>query len=127
MLDGFEPLVIASGTPYLAVTKNGVAFNKSVVEKMEKAEFIQLFIDRNGRRFAISKCEKDDENSLRFYRGRDVSDGVRMNNSDLRETLSDLAQKDSNAGFRVRGSYQPQEHALIFDLSDPEPIRKSSK
>ena len=94
MLEGFEPLVIASGTPYITVTRNGVAFNKPVLEKMERADFVQFFIDRNGRRFAICPCGKDEINAIKFYRGRDLSDGVRMNNSDLRETLAGLAGKD---------------------------------
>ena len=127
MLEGFEPLVIASGTPYITVTKNGVAFNKSIIEKMERADFVQFFVDRNGRRFAICPCGKDEINAIRFYRGRNLSDGVRMNNSDLRETLSDLAGKDPEEGFRAKGSYNPAEHAIIFDLSATEPVRKSSK
>lgn len=127
MLEGFEPLVIASGTPFMTVTKNGVSFNKSVIEKLEKSEYIQLFIDRNERRFAIAACTEDAKNAVKFYRGREISDGIRMNNSDLRATLLELAEKDSDDCFRARGFYQHSDHAIIFDLAATEPIRSTSR
>lgn len=125
MLAGFEPLILSSGTPSITVTRNGVSFNKSVVEKMEKSEYVQLFVDRTGRRFAISVCDSSLPTARRFYRGRDISNGIRWNNQDLLDTLSELSGIRATTGFKVKGEYIPEDRALIFDLNKTEPVRSA--
>lgn len=125
MLTGFETLILASGTPYMTVTKNGASFNKSCVEKMEMAPYVLPLIDRAGKRFAIVHCDMDEPGAQKFFRGRDISNGVRWGNTDFLTTVSEIVGVSYGEGFRVNASFDPDERALIFDLSDPLPVRGS--
>ncbi|WP_346674654.1 hypothetical protein [Enorma phocaeensis] len=125
MLTGFEPLTIASGGMRMTVTRNGVSFSKGAVEKLHGTGYVQPMIDRAGKRFAIVACGEDAENAKKFFRGGDISNGVRWNERDLITTFSVLVGKDlENEGVTVDGVYLEEDDALIFDFNNAHASRK---
>ena len=125
MLEGFEPLTIATGGMRMTVTKNGVSFSKGALEKLHCAQYVIPLIDRAGKRFAIAACKEEAKNAKRFYRDGGTADGVRWNERDLITTLSDLVGKNlEEHGITVDGIYSGEDDALIFDLNNARPSRK---
>lgn len=129
MLEGFEPIKLVTGTPTMSVTKNGVAFNKTAVEKLGCPPFAIPMIDRAGSRFAIVARDYEENDTKRFYqKGRDTSNGVRWNNNDLIATFeSMMGWNIEQMGVKVKGVYSEIDRAIIFDLHEASPIYSGKK
>lgn len=122
MLDGFKVVNLVSGVPTVTITKNGIAFNKNSVYKMERCERVLLMIDEEGKRLAIQKCDDSNVNATPFFTGQ-KNNNVRWNNVDLLKKLEQMMNWDlSTDGFKSIGEYFEQDSALIFSLSDSEKI-----
>jgi len=129
-LDGFETYEVVKGTPSMTVTRNGIAFNQAAVLRLQSAPRVHLLLDREGRRFAIAACDEDEPGTLPFHReGSPTSKGVRWNNTDLRLTLGDVAQVDTERqGFKAAGVFHSSPSpALEFDLKNLSPLPERGK
>lgn len=126
MLDGFEIIDTVSGVPSVSITKNGVSFNKSTIEKLHCPEYVVSLLDRTGCRFAIVPCSPNDRGARSFYKkDKELSYGVRWNNYDLRSTLETLMEWNlNNCGWKIAGTYSEADDALIFDLRNAEPLSR---
>jgi hypothetical protein len=126
LLDSFEVLENVTGAPYLSITKNGVSFNKCVLEKMGCPQYVKALIDRDGKRMAIVACDGKDRASRAFYKdGRDTSYGVRWNNYDLKQTIENMMGWDLLDGsWKVFGEFFRDDCAMIFDFMQAESMRK---
>lgn len=126
MLDGFETIKLVTGTPTMSVTKNGVSFNKTAIEKLGKPSYVIPMLDRIRNRFAIVGVDYEVEDARKFYQsGRDTSQGVRWNNNDLISTLEAItAWNTTKTGMKVKGRYDEDDRAIIFNLDEAEPIEK---
>lgn len=124
MLEGFEPIKLVAGTPTMSVTKNGVSFNKTTVEKLDCPPYVIPMIDRIRRRFAIVARDYEGSDAKKFYQnGRDTSNGVRWNNNDLIATFdSMMGWNIDQTGMKVKGVYLEDDRAIIFDLNEANPI-----
>lgn len=129
MLEGFETLTPVVGAPTMSVTEIGISFNKSAVEKMNKAQYAKIMINRGTRQIAVVKCDEDDEGARGFLKeGRNPRQGVRWNNYDLKSEISQLMNWDlSENGKRIKGDYSKEDSALIFDLSKATNLSARSK
>lgn len=129
MLEGFEPMKLVTGTPTMSVTKNGVAFNKTAIEKLGCPPFAIPMLDRAGNRFAIVGRDYEDNDTKRFYQnGRETSSGVRWNNNDLIATFENMMGWNiAHMGVKVKGRYSEDDRAIIFELYDAEPIDSGKK
>ena len=128
-LEGFEIFEFVVGTPTLSVTKNGVAFNKTTVEKLRKPETVLPLINKSSAQVAIKPCEYIDNGAQRFFReGNKVANGVRWNNKDLLDTISKMMKWNlDNGGYKVKGTYFEDENAIVFDLRKAEPLIKNQE
>lgn len=126
---GFTRYTAITGLPSMSVTKNGVSFNQAAVLRMGKPHFVRLYIDAEGMRFAIEACEQPEDGTLPFYRGGDISKGVRWNNSDLKSTLERLMGWSTNkVGFKVRGTFHEEPSpALEFGLAEATTLPERGK
>lgn len=124
--DDFELLDPVNGIPSMSITKHGVSFNKSALEKLGCPENVKALLDKKGKRFAIISCEKEDRGARKFCKkGRDISNGVRWNNYDLKITLETLMGWNlAEQSWKSIGSYSEDERALIFDLLAVEDISR---
>ena len=103
MLEGFEPLRLVTGIPTMSITKNGVSFNKTSIEKLGCPPYVIPMIDRQGN-------------------------GIRWNNNDLVATFENMmGWKIAYMGMKVRGKYSENDKAIIFNLESAEPIDSGSK
>ena len=126
LLDDFELVDSVSGIPSVSITKNGISFNKSTIEKLHCPEHVKLYLDRIGKRFAIVPCNKGDNGYRAFYRKeKDTANGVRWNNYDLRTTIAGLTGWNlEEHGWKICGLYSEEDNALIFDLNKAEPLSR---
>lgn len=124
MLDGFERFDLSPGLAAITITANGIGFSKTAVQRMGKCEYVVALIDYSGKRFAVQKCEEGDDGATKFYRGQKTI-AVRWNNKELIKTLCSMMGWDvSHRSYKVNGDYEPDEDAIIFDLSSAEEIKK---
>lgn len=127
ILDGFELVEPISGAPTMTVTKNGVSFNKTTLEKLGCPEYVQVLIDKIGKRIAIVPCLHRDKGSRPFYKpGKETSNGVRWNNYDLKSTIETMMGWNlMMCSWKVTGVYSEEVHALLFNLVDAEDSTRS--
>lgn len=126
LLDGFEVIETVTGIPTMSITRNGITFNKTVLEKLSRPEFAKAMIDKQGKQMAIVPCDKDDRGCRTFYKnGREIANGVRWNNHDLKATLETLMGWNlESQGWKSTGVYLENENAMLFDLKEVEPLKR---
>lgn len=119
-LDDFVLVEAISGIPTVAMTKNGISFNKTTIEKLNRPEYVKVLIDRKGNRIAITPCDKNDRGARSFYKeGRDTANGVRWNNFDLKSIIQSMMRWNfEDKGRKAEGFYSDEDNALIFDLRE---------
>lgn len=119
MLEGFKPITLVTGTPYISITKNGLSFNKTCVVKMNYPHDVVLMINHDRKQIAIQSCDVDDDNATPFFRKKSQKNAsVRWNNSDLLRTISDFLGWDfERYSYRINGILYPDQNAMVFDLN----------
>ena len=130
IIDGFRIVENVTGIPTMSVTTNGVAFNKSTLEKLRKAEYVQALLNEQALRFMIITCEPEEPEARKFYKGRKISDGVRWNNHDLIDTLTRLTGWNlETTGGKVKGEFAEEEgrRAIIFNLAEGEALESPNR
>ena len=88
-LAGFKKFNLSTGISSISITQNGVAFSKTAVLRMEKAPYVCVYIDEEGKRFAIQEATENDESATRFYNNQKVI-AVRWNNKELLKTIQKM-------------------------------------
>lgn len=128
LLDDFKIVDVINGAPTMSITRNGVSFNKTTIEKLAFPENVILLIDEPSKRLAITPCDKTQRGARAFFKpGRDSASGVRWNNYDLKSTIENMMSWDlSTQAWRVTGLFSAEDNALIFDLSQAEDNSKIS-
>lgn len=126
MLEGFKPISLTVGLPYVSITSNGVTFNKTSIVKLGCPSHVILMINEDNKQIAIQSCNETDENATQFLKNNDKNFiTVRWNNKDLLNTLSKLIGWDlSKFNYRIDGDYLSNENAMIFDLKKAVQIEK---
>lgn len=118
-LEGFKPVALIAGAPYISVTRNGISFNKSCLAKMDFPSDIIFMINAEKKMVAIQKCNPEDENAIAFFRKSSKKNAyVRWNNQDLLSTISNqMTWNLDEKMYKIDGQYIPEENAMIFDLN----------
>lgn len=120
MLDGFKQYNMSIGKSTVSVTENGVSFSKTCVLKMEKCQYVKLYIDETNKRIAIQRAQKEDDGSISFYNGQKII-SVRWNNKELLKTIAKMMGWELKGYvYRADGDYVAEEEAMIFDLKEAE-------
>ena len=129
MLEGFKPIELMTGSPVLSVTNNGLSFNKNVINKMGRPEYIRFMINTESKQLAIQKVEEYDNASVPFIRKNvDNKNGIRYNNRDLENTIATLMEWDlSTKAYRIDGIYQEDDNAMIFNLTTARTFPKRTR
>ncbi len=121
IFEGFTSFNFDEGVPYVSVTKNGVAFNKAVIMKLNYPTHVQLLINPDVKQIAIKVCKDNDENSMTFYKKKENSKiiSVRWNIKDLLNTLQEITGWDlKHDAYRIDGILIKEENAMLFDLNN---------
>ena len=126
MLEGFVKLPILTGSSFLSITDNGLNFSGTAVFHMQKAEYVNLFVNADKKQIAIKECKKNAEYAIRFFRNeKNLKIGVRFNNREIQQMIAKMMDWDfQKYNYRVDGVYNEDEHAMIFDLTQ---TKKSNK
>lgn len=116
-LIGFEKFNLSTGTSSISVTLNGISFSKTAVLRMGKAPYVCIYIDEQGKRFAIQVADQTDESATRFYNNQKII-SVRWNNKELLKTIQKMMNWDLSKNiYKIEGDFDTRENALIFDLN----------
>lgn len=124
MLEGFEEVSFGNSGASVSITKNGVTFNKTVLEKMNNANYVLLLVNRDARQFAIKQCTQNDANAMPFAVAiKQKATSVRWNSKELLRLFSGLMawNLDECSGYKIVGEYLKGEKALLFDLNKAVP------
>ena len=129
MLEGFKPFELMTGSAVLSVTNNGLSFNKNVIKKMGRPEYISYMINASTKKLAIQKTDENDAVGVQFIRKSvDNRNGVRYNNRDLENTIATLMEWDlSTKTYRIDGIYQEDDNAMIFNLTTARTFPKRTR
>lgn len=125
MLENFEVFQTTSSGAVVSFTKNGVTFNKVSAEKMNKAQYVTLLINKATGQFALKQCTQNDLNAMPFAAAtRPKNPSIRWNNKDFLRIVCDYTGWDLNSckGYKVVGEYLRTDKALLFDLNKAIPI-----
>lgn len=120
MLEDFEVFRATGMEAAASITKNGTTFNKVSFEKIGKANYVTLFINREKKQFAIRPCGQSDANAMQFGATiKEKSPSIRWNNKEFLRLISEIMDWDLEhcKGFKVPGEYFKNEKVLLFDLS----------
>lgn len=126
IFEKFTTFNFNEGVPFVTVTKNGVAFNKGAIMKLNYPTHVLLLINAPEKQIAIKACSADDPNAIVFYNDEKKSNvlSVRWNARDLLNTIKDITGWDySKDGYKVVGSLIPEEQAMLFDLNNAEILK----
>lgn len=121
-LSGFSVVSFGGSGPQASVTRNGVTFNKSVVDRMANPQFVLLLLDESTKRFAIQKCTQNTPQAMPFVAAiKPGAPSVRWGSKEFLKIIKRLTgwpleDKDCK-GFKVPGEYQKADNAMIFDLT----------
>lgn len=122
-LPGFRPYILASGSPSISFSKNGLGISKAAVAKLRNSAFVKILLDTPNNRLAIQICDEDDPAATEFSRSN-KPEGIRWNTKDLNQTLQKMIGQptDNKECYRFEGEYLDDElyPALVFDLNEPE-------
>ena len=123
-LDGFRPLNLNEGVPFVSITNNGVTFNKAVAMKLGYPQYVLPLIDETTKRIAIQVCDSNTPNAAAFYKSKATGVlSVRWNGRDLLNTLKDMMNWDlDKEGYKAEASIIREENAAIFDLTKAKPL-----
>lgn len=128
MLVDFVPITLLSGSSFVSITDNGLNFNKNVLLRMHRPEYVVILLNMQKKQIAIQACEKNDSNAVAFFKpDSDVKYGVRLHNKDLENMLSRLMNwnlKESN--YRIDGTHIEEENAMVFNLNEARQFAKKS-
>ena len=122
-MEGFKPFTFGNTGPAVSITKNGVTFNKNAVEKIGGPQYVLLLINEKTQQFAIKKSNANDPNSVPFYAAnKGGTPSVRWNSKDLLRAICGMTgwklSAEGCAGYKIFGTYDRTENALIFNLAD---------
>ena len=129
MLEGFTKIPVLSGSSFMSVTNNGINFNGNVVFHLQRTKFVVFFLNSNEKQIAIQKCDETDEDKVPFFReGANWKNGVRVNNRELQQIISQMMNWDlGNYNYRADGIYSDKDDAMIFDLKTARKFNKRRK
>lgn len=114
-LDAYFTMV--AGKSFMTVSKRGVSFSQAAIVKLEKPEFVIVLFDTENKQMAIQAADKDDTNITKFLKRGKRNLSVRWNNAMLKEKISTMMSWDlSKHTYKIEGSYDNSDNALIFDL-----------
>lgn len=112
----------------MTVTNKGIKFNGNVVYRIQKAEFVRLFLNLKTKQVAIQKCREQDDYSVLFLT-RDKNwnwrNGVQLNNQLLKQKIRDFMDWDlENYNYRAYGFFSEEDNAVIFDLKSARKLHR---
>lgn len=125
MLEDFEVFQATGMGAVASITKNGTTFNKVSYEKMGKANYVTLLIQKTAKQFAIRQCAQNDTNAMPFGAAiKPKNPSIRWNNKEFLRLISEMTgwDLDNCKGYKVPGEYLKNEKALLFDLTKATPI-----
>lgn len=125
MLDGFEVITFGNSGAFVSITKNGITFNKIVVEKLNNANYVTLLVNREAKQFAIRQCGQNEANAMPFSAtAKAKSSSVRWNSKELLRLFSGMMQwdLDKTNGYKIAGEHLKSDKAVLFDLNNAVPI-----
>lgn len=115
---------------FVSFTKYGITFSTSSIKLMNYAKFVEVYLDRNKKRFAISPGKEDDPDVRSFVRDSQAKNAkfVRWNERRFLHELMDLGEIElGEKGVRIPGEYVEEDKMIVYDLTRAEAIRGRKK
>ena len=129
MLEGFVKIPILKGNSFMSVTENGLHFSGKAVFNMQKANYVQFFLNESTKQIAIQKCNKNSEDAISFFRSeKNLKNGVHFNNSEILQMICDMMEWNlEEFNFRIEGIFIEESQAMTFDLNNAKKSKKKKR
>lgn len=105
--------------PFLTLRNLYITFSKLMVEQLEYAEYVHMYIDQKSKQVFFQACELD-KAAIPFYKkpeeGKQLLVRITGKKNSLR--LMELAGiDDCGKGMRFYGDFLPEDRAVVFDMT----------
>lgn len=116
--------------PAITIRKDSITFNAACINGLEDVVYIQLLICEEEKMFAITSCDENEKDALRWcIQKEDKRKSRKMTCKDFTEKLYKLMNWDMNCRYKVLGykiEFEGQEY-YVFDLVVKEIFREKTK
>ena len=129
LFDGFESISVNTDRPFISLSKYGVTFSKSSVEMLGYPSHVKPMLNREKKQFAIIAADGE-TNASPFVKNEAAKTKgfVRWNQRSLVRNLGQYTNVENilETGIRVNGQYYPEENAIIYNLTDTQPLSSNA-
>lgn len=126
ILDSFKVVNVGSSSPSFSITKNGITFNKAVIETLKSPKYVVALLNEDTKQMAIQVAERTQKDSQIFVREReyDAPINVRWNFKNFTLSLASMMNWNlsEEKGYQIHGEYFSEELAIIFDFTKALPL-----
>ncbi|KAB8290921.1 hypothetical protein [Bifidobacterium avesanii] len=126
LLQGFSEinLTVPPLKTVMTVTETAIRFNKATAEALDYPAYAKVLINERTRRIAVTPCEKDDPNAVKFSK----PEGKQTTSVSIKTPLVleavlryfplDKAPEGEVSYKSVEGNDYPREKAVIFAVDE---------
>lgn len=116
--------------PAVTFRKDNITFNTACIKGLEDAVWVNLMIIEELGLFAVTKCDENDKQAIRWCVAKDGNrKSRRMRCPDLGDLVYPLMNWDKKCRYKVRGykiPYNGQDY-FVFDLNFPKIYNEKPK
>ena len=113
--------------PAMTIAQGKITFNTACMKKFKDVEYVEILLNSVENCIAVRPCEKDNVNAVKWGKIRDGKWFVLPKScKGFSEPLYELMNWNDECKYRFRGQYfqENDEQVLLFDLEEPEVIKK---
>ena len=116
----FDWNYIASGTPYITISRLGLAMNSAVIQQLGNPEKVMLGFDSQACIIGVRKY--DGKNNVKSYefRNKERHGWVRIGCKDFVKNLSHITGIDFSEAKRFITSFDADTQTVYFKVENPE-------
>lgn len=120
LFDSFKTVNVSASTPSFSITRNGITFNKSVLDILNLPDHVVVLLSEETKQMAIKKADINQQNAQAFLHGKQLgATNVRWNYKNFTLSLSKMMNWDLDKvkGYTIPGQYIASETAILFDFT----------
>lgn len=113
---------------YITFEEVRMTVNRSTAEIMGFPSHVCLLLDAKNKRFALQACEPENSNSMKFSKKEsEQAYAIFIKHEACVKTIRDIMNWSSGSKYRVSGTYYPEEHAIVYELTKASQYKNKKK
>ena len=128
LLDGFEVVDLeqSKGDSVLTLTSTNLKFNKATAVELGYPAYVRMLVNAVTKQAAIQPCKEKTKNAVPFSKDeKKQTYAVVLKIPAMLTAIRKIADADEDSGpLSFGGTLYPNEKVIIFDLSEPKPVKR---